>query len=190
MMKVYRPLPLDIERKVNPRALYISKTDRHGNIVYVNKNIQNISTYLENELVGFPHNILRHPEMPKAIFYKLWSELEKGNEVTILIKSLAKTGEFYWLKHKFQVIENDLSVQYKSIAEIASSKAIENIEILYKKLLKIEKRENMTASLFYLEKYLKERDLGFLEYMEKKLSPQPKIELLFNRLKSSLNIAA
>ena len=128
--------------------------------------------------------------MPKAIFYKLWSELEKGNEVTILIKSLAKTGEFYWLKHKFQVIENDLSVQYKSIAEIASSKAIENIEILYKKLLKIEKRENMTASLFYLEKYLKERDLSFLEYMEKKLSPQPKIELLFNRLKSSLNIAA
>lgn len=189
-MKVYRPLPIDNAVKIDPRALYISKTDIHGNIIYVNKNIQKISSYLEDELVGFPHNMLRHPDMPKVIFYKLWSELEKGNEVTILIKSLAKTGEFYWLKHKFQIIENELTAKYKSTAEIASTNAIEKIDILYKKLLKIEKRENMTASLFYLENYLKERDLSFLEYMEKKLIPQPIIESIFNKIKNSLSIAA
>ena len=189
-MKIYRPLPLDIELKVNPRALYISRTDIYGNIVYVNKNIQNLSAYLEDELLGFPHNILRHPDMPRVIFYKLWSELEKGNEVTLLIKNLAKTGEFYWLKQRFQVIENDLNAKYISTGEIASSKTIEQIEKLYKKLLKIEKRENITASLQYLENYLKERNLTFTEYMEKRLAPQPIIESLFNKIKNSINRAA
>lgn len=189
-MRVYRPLPLDIAIKVSPRALYISKTDIHGNIVYVNQNMQKLSAYLEDELLGLPHNILRHPNMPRVIFYKLWSELEKGNEVTLLIKNLAKTGEFYWLKHKFQVIENDLNAKYSSRGEMASSQAIEQLETLYKKLLKIEKRENMAASLFYLENYLQERNLSFSEYMEKKLTPQPKMGLLFKKIKNSLITAA
>ena len=189
-MKIYRPLPIDIALQINPRALYISKTDIYGNIVYVNQNMQKLSAYLEDELLGLPHNIVRHPDMPRAIFYKLWSELEKGNEVTLLIKSLAKTGEFYWLKQSFQVLENDLSAKYSSIGEIASNKAIEQIGTLYKKLLKIEKRENITASLFYLENYLKERNLTFTEYMEKKLAPQPIIESLFNKIKNSLSSAA
>ena len=189
-MRVYRPLPLDIALKVSPRALYISKTDTHGNIVCMNQNMQKLSTYLEDELLGLPHNILRHPDMPRVIFYTLWSELEKGNEVTLLIKSLAKTGEFYWLKHRFQLIENDFNAKYSSRGEMASSKAIEQIEILYKKLLKIEKRENITASLFYLENYLQERNLSFIEYMEKKLTPQPIIESFFKKIKNSLRNAA
>lgn len=189
-MRVFRPLPLNIAIKVNPRVFYISKTDTHGTILYVNKNLQKLSAYLEDELLGLPHNILRHPDMPRAIFYKLWSELEKGNEVTLLIKSLAKTGEFYWLKQRFQIIENDLNARYSSRGEIASSRAIEQIEILYKKLLKIEKRESMAASLLYLENYLKERRLTFSEYMERKLSPQPKLGLLFNKIKNSLSNVA
>ncbi len=189
-MNLYRPLPIDIALKVNPKDLYISKTDIYGNIIYVNKNMQKLSAYLEDELLGLPHNILRHPDMPRAIFYKLWNELEKGNEVTLLIKSLAKTGEFYWLKQRFQILENDLSATYSSIGEIASNKAIEQIGTLYKKLLKIEKRENITASLLYLESYLKEKNLSFTEYMDKKLTPQPVIKVILNKIKDSINIAA
>ena len=191
-MKFYRPLPLDIELKIGPRALLISKTDISGNILYSNKNLLKKSAYEEEELINSPHSILRHPDMPRVIFFLLWEELKKGNEVTLLIKNLTKTGEYYWIQNQFKIIKNDsvAHATYVATGEMASEKAIFQISTLYKRLLKIEKRENLEAALFYLENYLKERDVTFQEYMKTTLSPQTAISSFFNKIKNGFITAA
>jgi len=191
-MKYYRPLPLDIELKVSPRAILISKTDMEGNILHSNKNFIQLSHYEKEELFHTPHNILRHPDMPSVIFFLLWKELHRGQEVTLLVKNLAKTGEYYWVQNDFKVLENDSlhHASYVATGEMASNKAIIQIEKLYMRLLKIEKRENMTASLHYLENYLKERNATLQEYMQSILKPKTVISSLFNKIKNGFSIAA
>jgi len=191
-MKYYRPLPLDIEVKISPRALLISKTDKEGNILSINKNLIKMSNYEEDELLNAPHNILRHPDMPRVIFFLLWEELNAGRTMTLLIKNLTKSGEYYWVKSEFKIIEDDpiYHPAYISISEMASVKSIIQIEKLYTRLLKIEKRENLAASLRYLENYLQERELTLQEYMNTVLKPQTAISSFFNKIKNGFSLAA
>ena len=191
-MKYYRPLPLDIEVKISPRALLISKTDKEGNILSINKNLIKMSNYEEDELLNAPHNILRHPDMPRVIFFLLWEELNAGRTMTLLIKNLTKSGEYYWVKSEFRIIEDDpiYHPAYISISEMASVKSIIQIEKLYTRLLKIEKRENLAASLRYLENYLQERELTLQEYMNTVLKPQTAISSFFNKIKNGFSLAA
>ena len=191
-MKYYRPLPLDIELKINPRALLISKTDMEGNILYSNKNLIKTSRYTEEELLNAPHSILRHPDMPRVIFFLLWEELHQGNEITLLIKNLTKTGEYYWVKNEFKIIKDDPIYRpaYIAIGEMASEKSIKQIEKLYARLLKIEKRENLAASLLYLENYLQERELTLQKYMYTIIKKQTVISSFFNKIKNGLSSAA
>ena len=191
-MKYYRPLPLDIELQISPRALLTSKTDKEGNILSANKNLIKFSRYEEEELLSTPHSILRHPDMPRVIFFLLWKELNAGRGITLLIKNLTKTGEYYWVKNEFKIIEDDpvYHPAYISIGEMASKKAIIQIEKLYARLLKIEKRENLVASLHYLENYLQERDMTLQEYMSTVLKPQTAISSFFNKIKNGFSSAA
>jgi PAS domain S-box-containing protein len=191
-MKYYRPLPLDIELTVSPRLLLISKTDMEGNILYANKNLAKISRYEKNELQNTSHSILRHPDMPRVIFFLLWEELKRGKEVTLLVKNLTKTGEYYWVHNEFKLVENDPEYHsaYIATGEMASDKAIIQIEKLYARLLKIEKRENIAASLFYLENYLQERNVNLQEYMYTTLKPQTTMSSIFNKIKNGLITAA
>ena len=191
-MKFYRPLPLDTELKISPSSLLISKTDLKGNYIYMNKHLCKISAYEADELENAPHNLLRHPDMPRAIFFKLWKELKEGNSVTILIKNLAKTGSFFWIKTEFSTVQNidsDPNVKYIAKGEMATRKSIEQVEILYAKLLKIEKRESMSASILYLDHYLKERDVSFQEYMNRLLKPQTVMSSFFNKIKNGIRAA-
>jgi len=187
-MKFYRPLPLDKELKISPNALLISKTDSEGNILYTNNNFIKFSAYTNEELKDAPHSLLRHPDMPRVIYFLLWEELKLGNNVTLLVKNLAKTGEYYWLHNEFVVTKNDLMYHatYSATGEVASKKAIVQINRLYKTLLKIEKIENIAASLFYLEKYLQERNVTLQEYMSNILKPQTVIESFFTKIRNTL----
>jgi len=187
-MKFYRPLPIDKELKISPNALIISKTDSEGNILYTNSNLTKFSSYSKEELQDAPHSLLRHPDMPRVIYFLLWEELKLGRDVTLLVKNLAKTGEYYWIHNEFMVTKNDLIYHstYSVTGEVPSKRAITQINKLYKILLKIEKKENMEASLFYLENYLQERQVTLQEYMSNILKPQTVIESLFTKIRNTL----
>ncbi|MDQ6951500.1 MAG: PAS domain-containing protein [Mariprofundales bacterium] len=76
----------------------ISKTDLTGTITYANRAFCRIAGYSEGELIGQPHNIVRHPDMPEAAFAELWHDVQNGQEWHGLVKNRCKNGDHYWVK--------------------------------------------------------------------------------------------
>ncbi|WP_133407823.1 methyl-accepting chemotaxis protein [Parashewanella tropica] len=75
----------------------ISTTDEQGNIIYVNQAFIEVSGYSEEELIGQPHNIIRHPDMPKAAFKGMWEAIQAGRPWRGIVKNQTKQGEYYWV---------------------------------------------------------------------------------------------
>jgi aerotaxis receptor len=86
------------ERDIDAHASIVSKTDTKGRITYVNPTFIAVSGFTEEELIGAPQNIVRHPDMPELAFADLWSTLKSGLPWTGLVKNRCKNGDFYWVK--------------------------------------------------------------------------------------------
>ncbi len=78
-------------------SIILSETDLQGTIVQVNEAFCSISGYSREELIGSPHNIIRHPDMPKELFQKLWSDIKNGEVFRAVIKNRKKDGSHYWV---------------------------------------------------------------------------------------------
>jgi PAS domain S-box-containing protein len=186
-MKVYRPLPIDEEIKLNPKKIIVSKTDKRGNILYVNDYFCEVTGYEPNEVIGMPHSIIRHPDMPKAIFYLMWRAIQNGGNITAIVKNLAKSGKYYWVTTDFEN-HRDLSgniESYIAFRRPASKRAIEEMENLYSVMLDIEREHGMKASLVYLQGFLDERHTNYNEYMSNLIKPKSLVERFFAMMKSS-----
>jgi len=133
-----------------------SRTDIDGNILYYNSTFAKISGYKKSELLYAPHSILRHPDMPKAIFYIIWQTLLSGRSTHAIIKNFTKDGNYYWLGIEFIVQKDNQNniVSFLSHGKQASQYAIDTIEPIYKNLLKIEKEHNMEKSIKHLSSFL------------------------------------
>lgn len=92
---------LDQEIELDPIRYIVSKTDPKGFITFGNIYFVKISGYSEQELIGSPHSIIRHPDMPKTIFKLMWSNIKEGKDFCGVIKNLAKDGRFYWTMTEF-----------------------------------------------------------------------------------------
>lgn len=77
--------------------IIVSKTDVKGRITYANDIFTNISGFTERELLGQPHSIIRHPDMPRAVFKLLWDTILRGQEIFAYVKNMTKTGDHYWV---------------------------------------------------------------------------------------------
>jgi len=143
-----RPTPIDNEIILKSVDIVVSKSDEEGNIEYANPIFYKLSGYNKRELTFAPHSILRHPDMPKAVFKLLWDELKKGNEVNAFVKNLTKDGSFYWvLAYVRPAFNPDGSLRnYVSTRKAMSQNAREVIEPFYKKLLELEKTDGIEAS--------------------------------------------
>ena len=86
-----------IERPYPDGKLIVSRTDLEGNITHVNDAFVEISGYDIDELIGKPHYILRHPDMPKAAYKDLWDTAESGQKWHGYVKNLCKDGSHYWV---------------------------------------------------------------------------------------------
>lgn len=89
--------PTGIERFFQEDEVIVSKTDTKGRLTYVNKVFMTISDYKETELLGQPHSLIRHPEMPRSIFKLLWESIGAGREIFAYVVNLSKNGDHYWV---------------------------------------------------------------------------------------------
>lgn len=150
------PIPNHNEKQLRPNEFIVSKTDKTGKIIYGNKIFIAISGYDERELLGKPHSILRHPDMPKIIFALLWERIKAKQEIFAYVKNLCKDGSFYWVLANVTVTlgENVEVLDYHSVRRKPSSKSLSVIPSLYKELLQAEQQGGMTASKKLLENKL------------------------------------
>ncbi len=93
---IKRPEPVDEEVLFDGRSL-ISETDLKGVITFVNRKFVEMTGYSKKEAVGQPHNILRHPDMPKAAFEGMWKIIKEGKTWEGYVKNLRKDGKYYWV---------------------------------------------------------------------------------------------
>lgn len=89
--------PRNNEHALREDEFIVSKTDTRGVITYCNRTFMRISGFSEAELFGQPHNIIRHPDMPRGAFRLLWKQLQAGNEFFGYVKNLCKDGSYYWV---------------------------------------------------------------------------------------------
>ncbi|MFT7002855.1 MAG: PAS domain S-box-containing protein [Sulfurimonas sp.] len=146
----------------------ISKTDIKGKIKYANELFVNMSGYCNKELIGKPHSILRHPEMPKLIFKKLWSELLLGNEVFAYVKNKTKHEKYYWvLAFVTPSYDNKGNLtEYFSVRRKPEGNVIKDyIDPLYQELLSLEKKIGVNASQDYLNSLLEQKGLSYEQFI-------------------------
>lgn len=86
-MGIEKPIPIDEKIELDPERYFISSTDLKGIITSVNIYFSKISGYSEKELIGSPHNIVRHPDMPRIIFKTMWDQIQTGKNMCAVIKA-------------------------------------------------------------------------------------------------------
>ena len=106
----------NVEYILKDTETVVSKTDLKGKITYVNQDFINISGFSEQELIGAPQNIVRHPDMPEEAFEDFWRTIKSGKAWTGLVKNRCKNGNHYWVEaNAAPLLENGKTVGYTSI---------------------------------------------------------------------------
>jgi PAS domain S-box-containing protein len=161
-----------MEKEITNIDLIVSKADKYGNITYVNPIFMKISGYEHGELLGKPHSILRHPDMPKVIFKYLWESLHQGNDVVSYVKNLSKDGSYYWVIATVKTAKNPDGTfrNHMSTRRCITESAKAQISALYEKLLEAEKSEGIESSQKLFDTFLEENNLqtaeAFNAYMQ------------------------
>lgn len=118
----------------------LSETDENGIILYANEVFCEMAGYTIDELLGQPHNIIRHPDMPRAAFADLWDKLPRLGFWSGYVKNLRKDGGFYWVYAMIlkKVDPKTGKTSYLSVREVPSRAKIEEIIPLYQEMKAVE----------------------------------------------------
>ena len=151
--------------------LIISRTDGRGVIQAANEAFKRIAGYDADELIGAPHKILRHPDMPKGVFYAIWAELLAGRPVGGYVKNRAKSGDYYWVFATISPIEGG----FISMRIRPSIGSLERTRILYSRMLKREQEQGFTpeqSAGFMLEVLAKNGYPDYMNFMASRLAKE------------------
>ncbi|MDQ7056569.1 MAG: PAS domain-containing protein [Persephonella sp.] len=152
------------ETEVPQNELIISRTDLNGIITYVNETFAKISGYSPEELIGKPHNIIRHPDMPKSVFKELWDTIKQGKVWRGYVKNLRKDRGYYWVYAEISGVYKDGQlVEYKSMRAPVSQEKKKQMQDLYDQMR--EEEGGPVRVVMYLEKDVYDR----LEELSEKL---------------------
>jgi aerotaxis receptor len=132
------------EVEFNFDQLFFSITDRKGRIELSNDVFSMVCGYSKEQLKGQPHNIIRHPDMPKYLFKMLWDSIQKGKPIGCYVKNLASNGKYYWVYALvLPVGERFLSIRLK-----ATVTQVQLVENLYRQIVEAESiSENIVNSI-------------------------------------------
>jgi len=145
-----------IETIVPSDELIVSRTDLNGTITYANETFAQISGYEIDELIGKPHNIVRHPDMPYSVFKTLWETLRRGDMWKGYVKNLRKDGGFYWVYAEVSgVYKEGVLVEYKSLRVPMDEETKIKMQRIYDELKM--KEENIARTVIYLQSDLVEK---------------------------------
>lgn len=120
---------------LDEKSFLVSETDEKGIIRFANDEFCQYAEFTLDELIGQPHNIVRHTDMPKAAFKDLWQSVQSGNRWRGFVKNRTKSGKFYWVfATVFPLQTSDGKKGYISCRRKASRKEVEKYEALYKQM--------------------------------------------------------
>ena len=168
-----RDVPLTgVERFFDAGEVIVSKTDLKGRITYANRVFQRIAGYSEDELLGAPHSIVRHPDMPRCVFKLLWDTLAAEKEIFAYVVNRARNGDHYWVFAHVTPSYDDQGrvVAYHSSRRVPERSAIDKVVPLYRTLLDIEeshadRKQGMEAAFNTVVKLLTEKGIGYDEFV-------------------------
>lgn len=161
------------ERFFGDDELIVSKTDLKGHIVYANRLFMSLADLDEANCLGKPHCLVRHPEMPRTIFYLLWDYVQKGREIFAYVKNRAANGDHYWVyAHVTPSFDKSGNVTgYHSTRRNPNRNVLQGkIMPLYDKLLQAEKsatdrKQGMQLGITLLNDILKAEGKQYDEFV-------------------------
>jgi PAS domain S-box-containing protein len=164
-------VPTDKEIVMREDDFIVSKTDLKGRITYGNKTFIEFSGFEEKDILGIQHNVIRHPDMPRAVFKMLWSSIQEGKEIFAYVKNICKDGSFYWVIANItpSVDETGTVLGYYSVRRKPHPRAIPVITALYRKMLDEERRvgtrDAIAASTRLMDQFLNEKGMSYEHFV-------------------------
>ncbi|MCR5881998.1 methyl-accepting chemotaxis protein [Rhizobacter sp. J219] len=123
------------EHRLDPATRLVSTTDLKGRITYCNPAFVDASGFTREELLGKPHNLIRHPDMPEEAFRDLWATVSQGRPWAALVKNRRKNGDHYWVQANVTpLMEGDTPVGYMSVRSAAPREAVDAADALYRRM--------------------------------------------------------
>ncbi len=160
-MAILSHTPTGRERFFDEDEIIVSKTDLKGIITYANRTFIRIAGYSEEELLGKPHNLIRHPDMPRCVFKLLWDTLQAGDEIFAYVINLCKNGDHYWVfAHVTPSFDEHGSISgYHSSRRVPDRRCVERASEIYALLKRKEDsysdwRDGMRAATDLLVEHL------------------------------------
>jgi PAS domain S-box-containing protein len=151
-------LPRNVESDFQVQEMFYSRTDKKGVIQDGNAVFARVSEFDRDHLMGQPHNIIRHPDMPRTVFQYFWDILKSGQPVAAYVKNLSASGSYYWvLASVFPIDDGYISIRIKPSAGI-----LPKIIKLYAEILEVEKRDGIADAELLMQERIK--GLGFRDY--------------------------
>ena len=160
--------PTGQEISLGDNDFIVSKTDTRGKITYANQVFIRMSGYNEKELLGQPHNVIRHPNMPRCVFRLLWKTIMDKRECFAYVVNLSKDGSHYWVAaHVTPEITGGELVGYISVRRKPKPGVVQSvIEPLYAKLLQAERTGDMEAGERLLNQILSEKGMSYDAFIQ------------------------
>jgi len=161
--------PTAVEKVMREEDFIVSMTDPKGIITYGNRIFIEFSGYSEAELLGSQHNIIRHPDMPRAVFKLLWDKIQNREECFAYVKNMAKDGSFYWVFTNVTPTFDSAGniTGYFSVRRKPKQSGVQTVIGLYAAMLDAEKKAGaanaIAASTKILVDILKEKGLSYEE---------------------------
>jgi len=151
---------IDQEVGFDIAELFFSRTDKRGKILSGNNVFQRVSGFSWSELLGKPHNIIRHPHVPRAVFWLLWDQIRKGNPIGAYVKNKAKDGRYYWVYAIVTPVEDG----YLSIRLKPGGPLFKAVEAEYAALVKAEAEQQLSPEQSARILLARLDELGFENY--------------------------
>ena len=155
------------ELTFSENEIVVSKTDTGGRITYGNGIFLKMSGYKEKEILNKPHNIIRHPDMPRVVFKLLWDYIQNGKEIHAYVVNKSKNGDYYWVFANVtpSYDDNQKIIGYHSTRRKPSQRALNIIKPLYTQLLNAERHGGMEASMKILNEILEKKGVSYEEFI-------------------------